>query len=331
MSDDAVKPVPSIDDLVMFYRRWEGLRRRGERGPSTRWEQETWEHEKQIMEHWGPLSDLIRSMPPKVGAFSGWPGYIDNFCGVLVEVFEKLTKSWGWEGLDQPKPGRTAEVEGRDRRFTEAIEPELMGSAISWSSGWEGNDFHKEAAKWAEKARERGITPTMPPDDAEAKFDDALRRHRHSPRLGTAIPWLKTIGDDVEVGDRGKLELGLVRLREELLRQGVPKEKLSPWEPGQGAGQASETMSHLEPARAPSGDKPQTGPSDESRSKRSKIERRAHILKLVEDNPDKPFSWVSNRVESDGHVPIGRKRCEQIAKEEWLKKYGKPLPPRKGA
>jgi hypothetical protein len=240
MSDDAVKRVPSVEDLVMFYRRWEGLRRRGEHGPSTRWEQPAWEHEKEIMAHWGPLSDLVRSMPPRAGAFSGWPNYVENFCGELVDAFDALTKSWGWEGLDQPEPGRSAEVEERDRRFTEAIELELMGSAIAWVSRWKGRDFDEAAAKWAEKARERGITPTMPPEDAKTKFLDTLRRRRQAPRLGTVIPKLRTIGDDVEAGDRGKLEDGLINLRKALVRiEGMPKERLTPWEPGQGAGEAT--------------------------------------------------------------------------------------------
>jgi hypothetical protein len=240
MSDDAVKRVPTVEVPVMFYRRWEGLRKRGEHGPSTRWEQPAWEHEKEIMEHWDPLSDLVRSMPPRAGAFSGWPNYVENFCSELVDAFEALTKSWGWEELDQPEPGRSAEVEERDRRFTEAIELELMGSAIAWVSGWKGRDFDEAAVRWAEKARERVITPTMTPEDAKARFLDALRRRRQAPRLGTVIPKLRTIGDDVEAGDRGKLEYGLINLRKALVKiEGMRKERLTPWEPGQGAGEAT--------------------------------------------------------------------------------------------
>jgi hypothetical protein len=174
-------------------------------------------------------------MPPRAGAFSGWPNYVENYCGELVDAFEALTKSWGWEGLDQPEPGRSAEVEERGRRFTEAIELELMGSAVSWVEGWKGRDFDEAAAKWAEKARERGITPMMPPEDAKAKFLDALRRRQQAPRLGTVIPKLRTLGDDEEAGDRGRLEIGLINLGKALVNiEGVSKESLTPWVPSPG-------------------------------------------------------------------------------------------------
>jgi hypothetical protein len=99
--------------------------------------------------------------------------------------------------------------------------------------------------EWAERGDAIGLTPTMTPEEGQARFREAYDRWLDAPHLGNRYPSFDVLGEDHEAGIRLELNRAIHLLGDVLSRRsGAP---IRPWYPNQDIAPPSTTQATAQP------------------------------------------------------------------------------------
>jgi len=240
--------LPSADQLVLAYRIAWALNLRS----NVRYSQ-TSDQEDAYMAIFGPLHDALRPIRPLLGRFDGWTIRIEQAFSALADCVDEFTKAWGWEGLAEPEPTRSKEVERRRVQFEELALDPYRQAALSWVRSAPRLSLGKSIMDLAEEAKQRGITSsTLALDEAEKRFRATERRRFEACCLGNRYPCLDVLGEESRAG-----WIDALRALDEELEPFVGSRGLMPWRPDE-----------VSPATSAAGaaDNPFPPPSDRSKA-----------------------------------------------------------------
>ena len=145
------------------------------------------DQEDEFLPPFANLADTLRPVRPLIDANQGWPHPIGRGLRVIVEVFDEVTREWGWEILTEPDE-RRGQLESRKAWFRDEVERPLYEAALSWQAGCRGLECPPDIDHWAEEGRKFGFHPTMTPEEGQARFRPALERWHKVPRFGLCYP-----------------------------------------------------------------------------------------------------------------------------------------------
>ena len=92
------------------------------------------------------MADALRPLRPLVGLFRGWPFRVGEEIPHLIEVFDRLSRDWGWEMLAEPEPHRYKSRAELEARYRQVVEMPFYDAAISWQIGGRRNRSHPGVA-----------------------------------------------------------------------------------------------------------------------------------------------------------------------------------------
>ncbi len=149
----------------------------------------TFEQEKIVLPRFTHLADALRCTRPLMSAISDWPTSVQRAIGAALRAFDATTGQWGWEGVAQPEPGRSAYLEQCRHWAEEELERPMYEAALAISAGWDRPDrcLYDDMA---DEARRRGMVVTMSLEEGLAKAEPARSRLNSEPHIGKCHPKL---------------------------------------------------------------------------------------------------------------------------------------------
>ncbi|MGP0065931.1 MAG: hypothetical protein ACLQGP_20320 [Isosphaeraceae bacterium] len=133
------------------------------------------------------IADALRPVRPFVDRIEGWPTKMKRALPNIIEWFDALVRRWGWEGVAQPEPMRSAYLEQSKDWVRENLERPLYEAAVSISDGWNKPTLCPYD-DLADEGRKRGIVATMSLDEALSQFNPAKGRLNNEPWIGRCLP-----------------------------------------------------------------------------------------------------------------------------------------------
>jgi hypothetical protein len=188
-SDDSLMSsefIPSVDELVEVHRAFGALYK------IINLYDNVDVQEERALPYIVRIADALRPVRPLVDRIEGWRTKIKRSIPLLIEWFDVLVSRWGWEGVVQPEPARSAYLAQCKDWVLESLERPICEAAVSADA-----DRNKSTSckydDWADEGRKRGIRPTMRLEEAEPAFDSAEARFYNELRIGRCYP---EISDD---------------------------------------------------------------------------------------------------------------------------------------
>jgi hypothetical protein len=186
MSDNSVSfRAPSIDQLVEVHQSLRGFIGKA------RYASENWgEQEDEYLPPYVCLYEALRSVRPVMDSVEGWApeDRVGDILRAIVDEFDAITETWGWQLVAVPEPARTSYVKDRKKWFRDNVERPMYEAAVSWQTGHKG--LICPVKDWAKKGREQGFTATMTAEQAEACFPKFRDAWMTTPRIGRHYPEL---------------------------------------------------------------------------------------------------------------------------------------------
>jgi hypothetical protein len=143
----------------------------------------TGEQEKELLPHFQGLADAVHRVRGK--NIQGWPTAIRRAIPRIVETFDEITRRWGWEGIAQPDPARSAYLEQCRAWVGERLERPFLEAALSVSAGWNTPEpCPEDYDDRADEARRRGMVVTMSLEEGLNRVEPARARLEREPHLG---------------------------------------------------------------------------------------------------------------------------------------------------
>jgi hypothetical protein len=172
--------IPSVDELVEVHRAFGALYK------IINLYDNVDVQEKRALPHIVRIADALRPVRLVVDKIEEWPKKIERSIPLLIEWFDVLISRWGWEGVVQPEPSRSAYLEKR-KESAESLRRSILEAAVSASADWNKSTPCKYD-DLADEGRKLGILPTMMLEEAEPAYDLAKARFDNEPRIGRCSP-----------------------------------------------------------------------------------------------------------------------------------------------
>jgi hypothetical protein len=146
-------------------------------------------YDDQIYRDFTPLADALNSVRSVAACCEGWSPEIGRALPRIIQVFDALIQSWGWEELAKPEPSRTLYYDERIAWFRENVERPYYEAALSIQRDWP--EIVCPFDSIAQEGRAKRFAATMTFEEATARFDELQRAYNTTFRLGSSKPTLE--------------------------------------------------------------------------------------------------------------------------------------------